>query len=220
MDDLFEAMMSGAEEDSTAGQGSGDAMGDLLGSLLSGAGGQAGSAQAGGGGMMDLLGGLMGGQATGGQQAGGMGGLLGGGGSGGLLGGLMDPIADMLSEKTGLPRETARAVVAFAISKLLPALLGSRAGAEPDARSQDLLAQVGGDQGIDATYLRSTGMANELAEQTGLDPETAEQSLQEVFALLGQRMGEGQAPPTESEGPIRPQLDGLDGLLDNWEAGQ
>jgi hypothetical protein len=216
-------MMSGAEEDS--GEDSPDAMGDLLGSLLGGAGSQPGGGQAGGGDMMDLLGGLMGGQAAGGQQAGGMAGLLGGllgGGSapGGMLGGLLDPIADILSEKTGLPRETARAVVAFAISKLLPALLGDRASAEQDARSQDLWAHMEGEQGIDTNYLRSSGMADELAEQTGLDPETAEQSLEEVFSLLGQQMGDVQAPTPSDEGPVRPQLDGLDGLLDNWEPSQ
>jgi hypothetical protein len=132
----------------------------------------------------------------------------------------MDPIADMLAEKTGLPRDIARAVVAYAISRLLPALLGSRAGVEADARSQDLMAQIGRDQGIDAHYVRTTGMAYELAEKTGLDQETAAQSLEEAFLLLGQQMEEVHTPPPESEGPVRPQIDGLDDLLDNWEVGQ
>jgi hypothetical protein len=224
MDDLLGAMLSGADEESGEGQTGGDALGGLLGSLLSGAGAQPGQGQAGGDALMDLLGGLSGGggqQAGSPQAVGGMGGLLGallGGGTGTGFGSLLDPLADTLADKMGIPRERARAVVAFALSKLLPALLGGSAASTSGGRSQDvdaLVAQMNSEQGIDADYLRSSGMAEELAEQTGLDPDTAEQSLEEVFSMLGQQMGEAssQSQPQQS----RPQLGGLDALLDNWD---
>jgi hypothetical protein len=118
----------------------------------------------------------------------------------------------------GIPREQARAVVAFALSKLLPALLGSSQASASGGRSQDLdalVAQINSEQGIDADYVRSSGMAEELTEQTGLDSDTAAQSLEEAFSMLGQRLGEASGQSQAQQN--RPQLSGLDSLLDNWD---
>lgn len=224
MDDLLGAMLSGADEESEEGQTGGDALGGLLGALLGGAGAPQGEGQASGDALMDLLGGLSGGggqQAGSPQAAGGMGGLLAallGGGTGAGFGSLLDPVADALADKMGIPRDRARAVVAFALSKLIPALLGGSAASPSGGRSQDmdaLVAQMNSERGIDASYLRTSGMAEELAEQTGLDSETAEQSLEEAFSLLGQQLGEA-AGESQSQ-QSRPQLSGLDALLDNWD---
>jgi hypothetical protein len=226
MDDLLGAMLSGADEESGEGQTGGDPLGGLLGSLLGGAGAQPEQGQAGGDALMDLLGDLSGGggqQAGSPQGAGDMGGLLGAlldGGTGAGFGSLLDPVADALADKMGIPRERARAVVAFALSKLLPALLGGSEASASGGRGQDvdaLVAQMNSEQGIDGDYLRSSGIAQELAEQTGLDPDTAEQSLEEVFSMLGQQMGEASASGPSQPQQSRPQLGGLDALLDNWD---
>jgi hypothetical protein len=51
--------------------------------------------------------------------------------------------------------------------------------------------------------LQSSGLADELAEQAGLDPDTATRGLQEAFEMLGGQLGGGQSP----------QLGGLEDLL-------
>ena len=44
---------------------------------------------------------------------------------------------------------------------------------------------------VSPKYLRDSGLANQLAEQTGLDKKTATKSLQQVLQAFGTQMSEG-----------------------------
>ena len=216
IEDLFNAASSGEESqpDGQAEQAEGDPLADLLGGLLGGgtSSGTADLAGMSGGGSsqqgdsMTALAGLLGG---GSQQEDSMGaisgGLLGGSGAGTGSNDLLAPIVNGISEKLGLPSDIVRMILAFVIGKLLSGQSGTGAasasisGQPPHADSAQsggldlgsLLNQLGSGRGIDADYLQSTGMTEELAQQTGLDPDTATRSLQEVFNLLGGQMTQG-----------------------------
>jgi len=179
-----------------------DALGDLIGGLAGG--------QDAGGGVADLLGGLTGGQASGGGVADMVGGLMGGsqGGLGGMLGALaggsdlsanpmVAGIAQKLAEGLGLSPQIAQTIVAFAVSKLLPAIMGGLQGAQAgrapgDAEGGfdlgDLVQRVGQGQVLGHDYLTASGMPQELAQQAGIDEPTAERGLQQSFQLLGEEL--------------------------------
>jgi hypothetical protein len=98
---------------------------------------------------------------------------------------LLAPIVEGISSKLGLPADVTQMIVAFVIGKLLS---GQSGGLELG----DLLNRMGSGQSLDATYLQSTGMHEELAQQTGLDADTATRTLQEVFQVLSGQLGGGQ----------------------------
>ena len=228
LDDLFKALGGmegsggGQEEDPLAdllggilggGEQGGADMGSLLESLMGGGGGGAEP------GMDDMLGAILGGgeQSGGGGLAGILGGLLGGGQSGGS-GGFLGPIVSELAEKLGLPPAVAQMVVSFVMGKLLTGQRGgqpvlptqqSRASDQPQGLDLDsLLERMGSDDGVDDDFIRSTGMPEELAEKTGLDPDAAAKSLQEVLGMLSGQFG--------SQGSAPPKKGGLEDLLDSW----
>ncbi len=213
--DLLGGILGGR---SGGSQGAGG-MGDLLEGILGGGGSQ------GAGGMGDLLEGILGGGGS--QGAGGMGGLLEAilGGGGGLgSNSFLAPIIEGLAEKLGLPPAIAQMVVSFVLDKLLSGGLGGLAPsptapsggrglqpAQPQGYDLDhLLDAMGSGQQVDSAYLRSSGMADELAQQTGLDPHVAERSLQEVFDMLGGQVA------TERRQVRQPTPGSLDDLLDTW----
>jgi hypothetical protein len=180
MEDLLKAMMEGAAPEKGSGEGRRDPLMDLLGGILSGGGaGQAGS-QGAAGGLADLLG------------------MLGGAGSGGGTGSLFEPILSRLAEQLGLSPQLAQMVVSFVLGKLLTgAATGSGAsgraavaGASTSFDLDQLLGQMQGGQGVETRFLDPSGMAAELAEQTGMDHELAAASLQEVFGMLGAQLGD------------------------------
>ena len=254
MEDLLKAILGGAAapQEQQAQQAGGDPLADLLGGILGGiAAPEEQSEQAGiGGGLPDLLGGILGGGAQGGVDIGDiLGGILGGGaqdatpqgGLGGILGGILGggganlgghsflgPIVEGLAKKLGLSPAIAQAVVAFAVSKLLPMLLGRVAAPAPtpvpvqprrarQAQPQgldldDLLERMGSGsrRRLNRKYLQSTGLASELAQQTELDTDTAVKSLQEVLLALGNQLGGTQSPQPSKER-------GLDDMLDSWK---
>jgi hypothetical protein len=124
----------------------------------------------------------------------------------------LGPIVAGLAEKLGLSPQIAQMVVTFVLSKLLSGH-SSKAGVladegQPGLDLDHLMERMGSGEGLDAGYFESTGMTQELAEQTGLDPDTAARSLQEVFGALG-----GGAAPAPPEEPAEPDLSGLGGLL-------
>jgi hypothetical protein len=215
MDDLLKAMLAGASKEEEEG----DPLAGLLGGILGGGSGDAQEADAATGGAQGLnagalLGSLLGGggQPGGGSLGGMLGALVGGTSSSDQANPLLAPIAGILSDKVGLSPETSQMVVAFALEKLL----GPKDKADPASRAQgmeEILAHVDGEKGMDADYVRSSGMAEELAQQTGLDEETATASLQEAFTLLGRGVSQVEAKPEDFELP----QGGLDELLGNWE---
>ncbi|GAB4411013.1 MAG: hypothetical protein Kow00123_24720 [Anaerolineales bacterium] len=222
MDDLLKALLAGA----TGGTGQpqqpaqgqpapGGALPDLLGTLLGGLAGGTGQQAA------------PAAPAQAQQPAGGLGGLLGsllGGGGTSPLG----SIVQTLAQKLGLPPAVAQAVVLFVLSKLLPALIG---GATPQAQAApqpakpaptqpqaggldlgDLLGRMlsGSPRRLSANYLQSTGLHAELAQQAGLDEETALKSLQEVLLGLGSTLAAATAqsapePQPTPEAKSRPK---------------
>lgn len=107
-------------------------------------------------------------------------------------------LRELLGGKLGLSGDAAQAVLAFVLRKLMA---GGSAKAQSGASDEaghaaglnlgDLLQQVGRSGRAGTEYLRSTGMPQELAEETGLDLEKATTSLQEVLDLLGGRKPAG-----------------------------
>jgi hypothetical protein len=144
---------------------------------------------------------------------------LGGGGQQSAANPLVQPIANAVADKLGLSPEIAMVAVSLVLNKLLSALSGGREAAPAQAAAtqpggfdlNQLLGQFGGGRSVDADFLRSSGLMDEMTEQAGVDEETAEASLREVFAVLGSQAGEGS-----------PDLDlgsaegGLDDLLGSW----
>jgi hypothetical protein len=193
--------------------------GGVLGGLLGGGGAQ--STQQGAGDLGSLMGGGGAQGAQGGDVLGSLlGGLLGGGASQGgqqtaaAPAGIsshpyLAPIVDGLAQKLGLPPAIAEVVVSFALTQLFNSLMNrASTGGAPRmstaAGSQRAVESAGGlqmediaqrfqsGQAIDAKYLHSTGMPQQLAEQTGLDLRTATGSLQHVFDMLASATGPDQ----------------------------
>ncbi|MGE5263999.1 MAG: hypothetical protein ACM3S0_11515 [Acidobacteriota bacterium] len=198
--DILGSMTGGAPQGGgapAAGAG-GDPLSAILGGLLGG-GMQGGTPGAGGDPLSAILGGLLGGGMLGGMQggtpgAGGdplsaiLGGLLGGGMQGGMAGAgalgnnaFLAPIVESIASKIGIPPEIAGTVISFALSQLM-----SREGGSGQ------LAQMLGSRGsVSQKYLRDSGLASQLAAQTGMDNKTAVKSLQQVLQAFGTQMGEG-----------------------------
>lgn len=193
-------------------QGGGDPLSQLLGGLMGGGGSASatsggdplsgllgslgGGATSTGGGLSDLLGGLMGGgQGAAAGQAGSdplsdlLGSLMGGGqgaasqGGGdplsGLLGGLMAGGNASPSTSGGLG-----GAAQFFLGKLMGGASGGNAG--------DLMQMLSGGQRVGRAHLRTSGLAQEYAQQAGLDDDTASDELEKVVGLLQQRMRGGQ----------------------------
>ena len=229
MDDLLQEMMGGTQPRPEPGKGSSDMLSELLGGLLGGGG--AGGTGGLGGLLEGLLGGAMGqggGMPGGGMQpgTGGMedipGAILGGGGGGTGMGtgsnSLLAPLVEGIAQKLKLPPQLVQIVVTFVLGKLLGGSMG--AGAQPQQESQawprpgqdqppaqeglnldGLLDQMRSGAGVQSRTLAASGLTDELVQQTGMDPETAERALSEVFAALGSQMGAAQRPGGAAQVP-------------------
>jgi hypothetical protein len=210
MDDLLKALMSGAGSQQDGGQADDDPLADMLGGLMGG------DTTSGGADAGDLLEAFMGGGSS--QGAGGMGDLLGalmGGGGSANTGtsALLAPMTDALAKKLGLPPEMAQMVVTFVVTQLLSGgKRGGASGGQAGFDLDDLMVRAASNEGLDMDYIRSTGMADELAQQTGLDSDTAARSLQEALQMMGGQMGGTQG--SQTQGPSAGL--GLDNLLENW----
>lgn len=194
--ELLGGLMGGASPAGMPTQGAGDnPLGALLGGMLGGASQGGTPDQAAG---SDPLGAFLGGQ-QGSGPAGGMPppsasgdpmnavlGMLGGGAQGGTSGtgalgenSFLAPIVDAIASKVGIPPQLAQAIVSFALLQLMG---GKGAG---------LGEMLGGTGKVSQSYLHESGMVDELAQQTGMDPKTAANSLQQVLQAFSTQMGEG-----------------------------
>jgi len=193
--DMLQGVLGGGAAKGQSGSG----LEDLLGSILGGAAGQGKSAQsAQGGGLMDILGAVM-------------------GGGSGMQGPGTSPIVEGIAGKLGLPQGIAQMILAFVVGKLAAGMLGgggaSLPGATPQSRSRATTPQQPQSLNLDSlleTMGQDRSMADELAQQTGLDPQTAQRGLQEVLSMIGaQSQAQGGAS-------AQPKQGGLDNLLDSW----
>lgn len=217
LDDILNAFIGGGIPAPGQAPAAGDPLAEILQGILGGGAAPGGGAAQDGGlpGMGgDPLGGLLEGILGGGMAPGGSGGgmgLLPGMGGDPSMNGLLAPLADALAKKLGLPPEIAMMVVSFLGAKLLSGAGG--AGAKKGSSSRSRAAQP---QALDLDSLLETmgndkGAARELAEQTGLDPATAERSLQEAIGMIG-----GARQTRKPQPSNRPSGGGLDSLLDTW----
>lgn len=224
MEELLQALMGGGDAaEQRSSSGSGDPLTDLLQGVLGGGGGSGSQ----GGGLEDILGSILGGatgQGRSGQsvQGGGLmdilGAIMGGGASSGMQGPGTSPIVEGIAGKLGLPQGIAQMIVAFVIGKLASNMLGGDASAFPGATTQPrgraATPQQAQSLNLDSlleTMGQDDSMADELAQQTGLDAQTAQRGLQEVLGMIG---AQGQAQ--NSGASTQPKQGGLDSLLDSW----
>jgi hypothetical protein len=172
-------------------------IGDILGGILGGGQQQApqppASDPTGG-----ILGGILGGGGSGNILLDALGAAIGSGvAGGGVLGAgasaagnkVLSPIADMISQKLGIPKTIAMMIVSFAATKLLKGALGGNAQGKrfADVVDPELFSAITGGQ-ANQRYIRNSGMVDEAMRQTGLDRATATKSLQMVFDQFGQQL--------------------------------
>jgi hypothetical protein len=148
-------------------QGGGD-LGSLLGGLMGGQGGQSGDA------MMGMLGGLLGGMGGASPTAGAMNGANTG------MNAALAPLADMLSEKLGLPREVAMTAMAIIVPMIL-----SKLASGGQSRGGDPLSGASRSQSLTFSPDEQNEMIQSLTSQTGMNQEQAAQVLNQAVAVLG-----------------------------------
>ena len=227
MDELLQAILGAATQGGAATPQRGGSQADPLAEMLNGIlGGGAGSALApsSGGGIdiADLIGAVIGQNASRGQtHQNGIADMIGaimGGQQGGI-----NPIAQFISEKTGIPPVIAQMAIAFFMSKMLQGQSQSARGggfqpsgggnfqpqeAQPDSLNLDDLLDSMGDGESLGTHFANNGMAAELAQQTGLSEDKANETLQEILNVVGRKRSR--------PNPVNPREVNLKGLLDNW----
>lgn len=167
----------------------GDELEHALGSLLGGSGAQGGENF-----VNDLMTALNGGQAPAPgsslqvNHAGPLGELLNSilGNPQGAAGvnALLQPIINEVAQKAGIQPAVVQQVVTFAM-----ALLAGQRRGNSKFDPQDLMQRMQSGNGLTTGYLNSTGLAQQLATQSGMDPKTAASSLQHVLSLLGAQAG-------------------------------
>lgn len=222
MEELLQALMGGGGAAKQHNTDSGDPLTDMLQGILGGGAAQSQS----GGGLEGILGSILGGGSAGqgrsaqSPQGGGLMDILGAimGGGSGMQGPGTSPIVEGIAGKLGLPQGIAQMIVAFVIGKLVSNMTGGGAstlpGATPQPRSRAATPQQPQSFNLDSlleTMGQDGSMADELAQQTGLDTQTAQRGLQEVLGMLG---AQGQAQ--SSGASTQPKQSGLDNLLDSW----
>ncbi len=195
--------------------------------------------QAGGLGIDDLIGAVLGGsQRAGTQQSGGISDLinavLGGGArsagssSGGLGGAAINPIANILAQRLGIPPAIARAVVAFFMAKFVGGMFNKNKQQQQQRQPEytprqddygyrrepetldldDILDDMDDDYALQG-HFANNGMAQELAQMTGIDIKMANTALAEMAKIVGQER--------RTVKPVRPTANNeLKDLLDTW----
>lgn len=221
LDDILNAFLGGGVPKKGQAPASNDPLAEMLQGILGGGMGGATTSPGMGAGTSDPLGGLLesilGGMAG---QGGTSSGKAGRGGTSGMNS-LLAPVADALAKKLGLPPEVAMMVVSFLAAKLMSGAAGGQTGTTSGTKQgrsgQTSRGRSASPQALDLDSLLETmgndkGMAQELAKQTGLDPATAERSLQEAIGMIGGTSQEARRPRPSN----RPSGGSLDSLLDSW----
>ena len=174
----------------------------------------------------DLIGGILGGsQRQGTQQSGAIGDLIGGILGGGSRSRSANPIAQILAQKTGLPLFVAEAAVAYFMSKMIGRIGGGgsarrsaspvpeeygigRAKPQPDTMDLDDMLDMMDDEEMLDSSIDQSGMAEEFAEQAGIEKGSALDAIKSIVKILG---GKRAIPE-----PVDPREADMKDLLDNW----
>jgi len=236
MEDLLKSILGGAQAPAQ-GKQQANPLADLLGGILGGADLQP-TGRAAASGTVDPIGAILGGRDGKldlGDLARILGGVLGAGqavpstpqkstapsnlGANSFLA----PIITELAQRLGLPVSLANTIVSFVLGQLLSRGTSASTTRAAQAQSQRagpaageglnldyLLETVGAGREVEASYVRSTGIVEQLAAQTGLDKNTATRGVQQALQLLGGQLAAGRAPRAAA-GPTD-----LDHLLDTW----
>jgi hypothetical protein len=203
IEDLLQAILGGgaANQRSQQTQAGQDPLAEILGRILGGGTAQQkrSATQQDGFGLDDIIGAILGGTgSTSGASS------------------FLTPIVQALAEKLGLPPQMAATVVAFVLTKVLPGLMsggGLSSATTPSRGSAGTQQQEGLNLDGLLEKMNATGAADQLAQETGLDANTAATSLQEVFKMIAGQLGAARSQTT----PTQPKRGGLDHLLDTWE---
>lgn len=224
MEELLKAIMGAAAEGNRAtpqqrGGAQPDPLAEMLEGILGGGGAQPTPVPGQAGGTIDiadLIGAVIGQNARRGPTSqNGIADMIGailGGQQGGI-----NPIAQLIADKTGIPVAIAQMAVAYFMSKMFQgqAQTAPRRGggfqprqAEPDGLDLDDLLDSMGDSSSLGTHFANNGMAAELAQKTGLSEDKANETLQEIINVIGKNRSR--------PNPVNPREVNLKGLLDNW----
>ncbi len=146
--------------------------------------------------MSQMIGGLLGGSSGSGQAGQVLGALeqmISNGNQGGVQNtnmaannpmlNLVQPIAEQLSQRTGLEPQQAQAVVSLALHRML-ASHPSFGGSNARMNLAEVLQQMAASGGVNQAVLHNSGMVNDLVNASGMDKQAALQNLSEVFGLL------------------------------------
>ena len=166
---LLGSLLGAVEGGNTQGGApAGGDLGGLLGSILGGGASNTNSQSA-----NDPLGGLLGGLFGGGGQT-----NMGAMGNASGLTSMLEPFADKLADKIGIPRETAMAVLTVVAPMVINKVMssGQQSGSPLGTSMQR--------EGLSFTPDEKHQMAREIASQTGLDHHAATTTLNQAIQVL------------------------------------
>ncbi len=231
-EDLLEGVLGGttsAGGEQQAPQAAPGSIGDLLEDILNGGAAPAQSPSqapeaAIGGGLGDLIEIFMGGGGKDRNR----------GSSQGAVGSnpLLAPFTEALSERLGISPQMASVIVSAAFALIVGKMGSSRKTASHDSGRSG----AGGldlDDLLDGDFLKSEGVAEKVARQTGMDQEEAARSLREAMEMMGLGGAAQSTPrsaskakpkkPSKKRAPkkapkaAKPKSGSLENLLDTWE---
>lgn len=225
---ILEASQAASRQQQKQSAAPADPIADLLGGILGGGSApaapnrQPAPQQAGGLGIEDLIGLVIGGNASQGEpHHNGMADLIGAvlGGGRASSSASINPIAKILAERLNISPQIAQAIVAFFMAQMMKRFFGKKETqqtqrdyrtqpAADDSLDLDDLLDIMGDGSALQSRFSNSGMANQLAAQTGLPEDKANQALQEVVKIIGQQ----RIKPR----PVTTKNIDLKGLLDSW----
>ena len=210
LDDIFKALLEGAQTQPSAGSKPGAGQNDILTDLLQGVlQGQKPPSHAQEPdnmmGIADLLGGIFG--------------MSGSGGGAGQANPFVAPIANALAEKLGISPAIAHTIINFALAALLAR--GKRQSGQMAPGQQQTFDL---DDLLEGDFAWDSGMAQRIAVETGLTEDDAAYSLQEAMMMLSGHPAVKQSSPQPRRRPTSrpatkpaPKGSSLDHLLDSWE---
>lgn len=175
----------------------------------------------------DLLEGVLGGspqQTQKKQSSGGLGDILeavlGGGARSGqgqvASNPMLTPFVNALSEKLGISPQMAAVIVSAAFGMIVSK--GMSGGKKTNAKS-GATAGLDLDDLLEGDFINKSGVAERVAQQTGMDKGEAKDSLRQAMEMLGVIPKQKAAPKKAAAKTTKRKSGDLKGLLDTWQIG-